>query len=134
MIAQGNEVFYGVYTAVEDSPERRQFVICSAHAASNMAHQGILQPNASDPVALVKSTDLIGRLLKAPVTPLETVVALPMLSISMFKGTGIVTSVPSDSPGESDSFWNATAVVNWATAVVRASLASSIFDDWRLPL
>lgn len=49
---------------------------------------------------MVKATDLIGLPLKAPLTPLSTVVALPMLSISMSKGTGIVTSVPSDSPDD----------------------------------
>ena len=38
--------------------------------------------------------------LKAPLTKYEYVYALPMLTISMTKGTGIVTSVPSDSPDD----------------------------------
>jgi leucyl-tRNA synthetase len=38
--------------------------------------------------------------LRAPLTHLERVHALPMLTISMTKGTGIVTSVPSDSPDD----------------------------------
>jgi len=44
--------------------------------------------------------ELIGLKLKAPLTKYEHVHALPMLTISMFKGTGIVTSVPSDSPDD----------------------------------
>jgi leucyl-tRNA synthetase len=44
--------------------------------------------------------ELIGLKLKAPLTNYEYVYALPMLTISMLKGTGIVTSVPSDSPDD----------------------------------
>jgi len=43
---------------------------------------------------------LIGIPLKAPLTPYEKVFSLPMMTISMGKGTGIVTSVPSDSPDD----------------------------------
>lgn len=38
--------------------------------------------------------------LKAPLATFERVYALPMLTISMEKGTGVVTSVPSDSPDD----------------------------------
>lgn len=37
---------------------------------------------------------------QAPNCPLPQVYVLPMLSILMNKGTGIVTSVPSDSPDD----------------------------------
>jgi len=43
---------------------------------------------------------LIGLKLKAPLTKYEHVYALPMQTITMFKGTGIVTSVPSDAPDD----------------------------------
>lgn len=43
---------------------------------------------------------MIGKALKAPLTTYEKVYALPMGTISMTKGTGIVTSVPSDSPDD----------------------------------
>jgi leucyl-tRNA synthetase len=43
---------------------------------------------------------LLGLPLRAPLTSYEKVYALPMLTVSMDKGTGIVTSVPSDSPDE----------------------------------
>lgn len=48
----------------------------------------------------VTGQELIGLRLKAPLTKYEHVYALPMLTISMQKGTGIVTSVPSDSPDD----------------------------------
>jgi leucyl-tRNA synthetase len=43
---------------------------------------------------------LIGKALSAPLAKYEKVYALPMTTISMTKGTGIVTSVPSDSPDD----------------------------------
>ncbi len=43
---------------------------------------------------------MLGLPLRAPLTSYEKVYALPMLTVSMDKGTGIVTSVPSDSPDE----------------------------------
>lgn len=42
----------------------------------------------------------MGLALKAPLSSYEVVYSLPMMTISMFKGTGIVTSVPSDSPDD----------------------------------
>jgi leucyl-tRNA synthetase len=38
--------------------------------------------------------------LKAPLSSYEVVFVLPMTTISMGKGTGVVTSVPSDSPDD----------------------------------
>lgn len=42
----------------------------------------------------------MGLKLKAPLSSLEFVYALPMMTIKEDKGTGIVTSVPSDSPDD----------------------------------
>jgi leucyl-tRNA synthetase len=44
--------------------------------------------------------ELLGLPLKAPNATYEKVYTLPLLSISMNKGTGIVTSVPSDAPDD----------------------------------
>ena len=38
--------------------------------------------------------------MQAPNTPHACIYVLPLLTISMGKGTGIVTSVPSDSPDD----------------------------------
>ena len=42
----------------------------------------------------------MGLPLKAPNAKYETVYVLPLLTISMGKGTGVVTSVPSDAPDD----------------------------------
>jgi leucyl-tRNA synthetase len=48
----------------------------------------------------VSGEDIMGLALKAPLSTYDKVFSLPMMTISMFKGTGIVTSVPSDSPDD----------------------------------
>lgn len=44
--------------------------------------------------------DFIGCALKAPMTSYDKIYALPMLTIKEDKGTGVVTSVPSDAPDD----------------------------------
>ncbi len=44
--------------------------------------------------------ELLGLPLKAPLATYEKVYTLPLLTISMNKGTGVVTSVPSDAPDD----------------------------------
>jgi leucyl-tRNA synthetase len=44
--------------------------------------------------------ELMGLPLKAPMAKYEKVYTLPLLTISMSKGTGVVTSVPSDAPDD----------------------------------
>jgi leucyl-tRNA synthetase len=48
----------------------------------------------------VQGSDLLGMALSAPRTPFERIYTLPLLTISMGKGTGVVTSVPSDAPDD----------------------------------
>jgi len=49
---------------------------------------------------LFEGNDLLGLPLKAPLAKYEKVYTLPLSTISMFKGTGVVTSVPSDAPDD----------------------------------
>lgn len=49
-------------------------------------------------LAALKGHDLIGTPLRAPRCPHDCIYVLPLLTILMTKGTGVVTSVPSDSP------------------------------------
>jgi leucyl-tRNA synthetase len=58
------------------------------------------EPKVCPRLATVKGRDLIGCKLKAPLAQYDFVYALPMETISMAKGTGVVTSVPSDSPDD----------------------------------
>ncbi|CAH8831751.1 unnamed protein product [Trichobilharzia szidati] len=79
-------------------------LICTQRAAQNMAYQGILDPSRPghiDVVANFKGVDLLGLKVKAPLSTYDSgVYVLPMMSIRSTKGTGVVTSVPSDSPDD----------------------------------
>ena len=93
-----------------------QIFVMSKRAAIGLAHQGAFTSRddgpddfcgyakewgACDQVgALFKGSDLIGCPLKAPLATYEVVYTLPLTTISMVKGTGVVTSVPSDAPDD----------------------------------
>ena len=85
------------------SPPPPPLYVVGRHAARNMAYQDLLasgpDPNPA-PVRTVTGQELLGVPLSAPRAPHATVFVLPLLTISMTKGTGIVTSVPSDSPDD----------------------------------
>lgn len=59
-----------------------------------------IEPKKSQLIVKVKGESLIGMKCKAPLSVYEFIYVWPMLTISMNKGTGIVTSVPSDSPDD----------------------------------
>jgi len=54
------------------------------------------------PTSLMSKTgqDLVGLPLDAPLCQYETIHVLPMFTISMSKGTGVVTSVPAEAPDD----------------------------------
>jgi leucyl-tRNA synthetase len=87
---------YGLYEMKNDD-----LFICSANAALNLSYQEQTKESRKAPkLESLKGRQLIGCGLKAPLTKYEKVYVLPMLTISMDKGTGIVTSVPSDAPDD----------------------------------
>jgi leucyl-tRNA synthetase len=75
--------------------------ICGEQAARNLSYQGHSK-EFGKPVRLVELTgqELIGLRLKAPLAPYDAIYVLPMLTVSLEKGTGVVTSVPSDAPDD----------------------------------
>uniref|UniRef100_A0A0D9ZW50 leucine--tRNA ligase n=1 Tax=Oryza glumipatula TaxID=40148 RepID=A0A0D9ZW50_9ORYZ len=75
--------------------------ILTARVARNLAYQ-MLSRVPEKPTCLVEllGTDLIGLPLKSPLAFNEVIYVLPMQNILADKGTGIVTSVPSDSPDD----------------------------------
>lgn len=94
--------------------------VCSRKSAYNMAYQGIVPlvagktssaPENSKPLpeivsfSKINGEDLIGIPLTPPGAYYTKIYSLPMFSISMDKGTGIVSSVPSDSPDDFAA-WN----------------------------
>ncbi|XP_017772759.1 PREDICTED: leucine--tRNA ligase, cytoplasmic isoform X3 [Nicrophorus vespilloides] len=78
-----------------------EIFICTARSARNMCYQGFTETEGSYKVLQeLLGQDLLGCALKAPMTSYEKIYALPMLTIKEDKGTGVVTSVPSDSPDD----------------------------------
>ncbi|TRY58119.1 hypothetical protein DNTS_025532 [Danionella cerebrum] len=75
--------------------------ISTHRAARNMSFQGFTKENGIVPtVKNIMGQDILGCALSAPLTSYKTIYALPMLTIKEDKGTGVVTSVPSDAPDD----------------------------------
>lgn len=75
--------------------------VCTKRAATNMAYQAILEKdNIVEPLLEVKGHQLMGVKLFAPLTCYSVIYTLPMLTVKEDKGTGVVTSVPSDAPDD----------------------------------
>uniref|UniRef100_A0A8C6KZM0 Leucine--tRNA ligase, cytoplasmic n=1 Tax=Nothobranchius furzeri TaxID=105023 RepID=A0A8C6KZM0_NOTFU len=72
--------------------------ISTSRSARNMSYQGFTKENGVVPVIFF--SDILGSALSAPLTSYKVIYALPMLTIKEDKGTGVVTSVPSDSPDD----------------------------------
>jgi len=80
---------------------RGSVYLCSEHSARNMAWQSFTaQRGEYEVLQEVEGWDLLGRSLEAPHAVYERVHVLPLNTIKMGKGTGIVTSVPSDAPAD----------------------------------
>eukprot|EP00252_Welwitschia_mirabilis_P016916 TRINITY_DN37672_c0_g1_i1.p1 TRINITY_DN37672_c0_g1~~TRINITY_DN37672_c0_g1_i1.p1 ORF type:complete len:1138 (+),score=208.54 TRINITY_DN37672_c0_g1_i1:127-3540(+) len=75
--------------------------IVTERAALNLAYQH-LSKIPEKPTCLLELTgnDLIGLPLQSPLSMNKVIYVLPMLTILTNKGTGVVTSVPSDSPDD----------------------------------
>ena len=87
---------YGLYEMANG-----EYYITSEHAILNMAYQEKTKiPKKADPILKIKGEELIGVKISAPLSIHKEVYLFPMETISMSKGTGIVTSVPSDSPDD----------------------------------
>jgi len=75
--------------------------VCTKRAARNLCYQGFMDKEG-DPSVVEEFTgqDILGLGLSAPLAHYKTIYTLPMLTIKDDKGTGVVTSVPSDSPDD----------------------------------
>ncbi|XP_062514708.1 leucine--tRNA ligase, cytoplasmic-like isoform X2 [Corticium candelabrum] len=75
--------------------------ISTKRAATNMAYQGMTaEEEKVDVLTTLSGMDLMGVALKAPLTSYDKIYTLPMLTVKADKGTGVVTSVPSDAPDD----------------------------------
>ncbi|CAF4615853.1 unnamed protein product [Rotaria sp. Silwood1] len=76
-------------------------LICTEHAARNLAYQEFTDVYGQyNILAKFLGAELFGLPLHAPLSHYETIYTLPMMTIKEDKGTGVVTSVPSDSPDD----------------------------------
>jgi len=92
---------YGCFKA----PKEGEVYVCSERAARNMSFQDILLPwGKPELLCKVQGKDLIGCKVEMPTSKYPVAHLLPLLTIKMDKGTGIVTSVPSDSPDDYAAF------------------------------
>lgn len=75
--------------------------ISTRRAARNLSYQDFMTTTGKiDVITELRGQDLLGTKLKSPLTHYECIYALPMLTIKEDKGTGVVTSVPSDAPDD----------------------------------
>lgn len=89
-------ISYGIFKVSDTT-----FYLATSRAARNMAFQGIFPEWGIVPkVTEISGSELIGSVVHAPLSARGTVYVLPMDTIKETKGTGFVTSVPSDSPDD----------------------------------
>ena len=93
----GPKIKYGIFKVSE-----KEFYVVTDRAARNMAYQGIFPKNGVyEKVAELTGADCVGTVVNAPLSVhKDGVRILPMESVLPTKGTGVVTSVPSDSPDD----------------------------------
>ncbi|KAH7825470.1 putative leucyl-tRNA synthetase [Monocercomonoides exilis] len=95
----GLKVKYGAYRLKKGEG----IIVCTERAALNLAHQ--LHTDEFGKVeclATAMGSDLVGCELQTCLSPMKIVRALPYAGVNEMKGTGVVTSVPSDAP---DDWW-----------------------------
>ncbi|KAE8722265.1 putative serine/threonine-protein kinase [Hibiscus syriacus] len=115
----------GKYGAFEINDN--EVFILTERAALNLAYQKLSRV-PDKPTCLVELTgyDLIGLPVRSPLSFNEIIYALPMLTILTDKGTGIVTSVPSDAPDDYMALHDLKA-----KPAFRAKFG--VKDEWVLP-
>ncbi|KAF8970605.1 hypothetical protein BDZ97DRAFT_1724807 [Flammula alnicola] len=92
----GTAIKYGIFAA-----DDKEAYMCTLRAARNMAYQGTITPRGHiEQLAEVDGAKVVGTKIKAPFAINPEVYVLPMDNVLPTKGTGVVTSVPSDSPDD----------------------------------
>jgi leucyl-tRNA synthetase len=89
-------ITYGIF---KKSPS--EFLLITRRSARNMAFQSQFEKwGEVVEVATISGKDVIGTQVHAPLSQFGKVYVVPMDTIKENKGTGVVTSVPSDSPDD----------------------------------
>ncbi|KAG0231025.1 cytosolic leucyl tRNA synthetase [Actinomortierella wolfii] len=93
----GVDLQYGIFK----TNKADELFLMTERAARNMAFQNLSPSNGEVvKVASLVGRQLIGTQVKAPLSTYPAVYVLPMDGVLATKGTGVVTSVPSDSPDD----------------------------------
>ncbi|VDN53772.1 unnamed protein product [Dracunculus medinensis] len=96
------------YCAFYVNADKSEVFVATKRAARNMSYQGFTQKDGNicfvEGLEKINGKDLLGASLRSPLTIYDHIYALPMLTINYDKGTGVVTSVPSDSPDDYVAF------------------------------
>jgi leucyl-tRNA synthetase len=89
-------IAYGIF---QKSPT--EFLLVTRRSARNMAYQSVFENYGEvKEITTISGKDVIGTQVHAPLSQLGKVYVVPMDTIKENKGTGVVTSVPSDSPDD----------------------------------
>lgn len=92
----GPTVEYVAWRALND-----EVFITTARAARNFSYQlSTPEYGKVEVLATLMGTELLGLAVHAPLTSYKSIYTLPMMTVDPNKGTGVVTSVPSDSPAD----------------------------------
>ena len=87
---------YGVFDISDSS-----LFICTGKSALNMSYQSIgRERGKTRQLGSIRGQELMGCAVKPPLSVHDKVYILPLTTIKMDKGTGVVTSVPSDAPDD----------------------------------
>ncbi|XP_014779256.1 leucine--tRNA ligase, cytoplasmic [Octopus bimaculoides] len=101
MYGQTNCWIHPTMTYIAFESCHKEVFVSTRRAARNMSYQGITHGNAQINTLLeFVGQDILGVKLHAPLTSYQCIYTLPMMTIKEDKGTGVVTSVPSDSPDD----------------------------------
>ncbi|XP_076289357.1 leucyl-tRNA synthetase [Lasioglossum baleicum] len=101
MYGQTNCWVHPEITYIAYSLSNGDVYISTERAARNMAYQNFFKEEGKISTELkLSGNDIMGLALEAPLTSNKVIYTLPMLTIKDDKGTGVVTSVPSDSPDD----------------------------------
>ena len=109
-------------------------LIMSARSARGLAHQigGPEEWGVPKCLLELKGSDIMGLPLSAPNATYERVYTLPLLTISMSKGTGVVTSVPSDSPDDYTALKELQDKPEWRKTF-KTAYGEGLKDEWVMP-
>ncbi|KAI7902565.1 leucyl-tRNA synthetase [Cokeromyces recurvatus] len=93
----GPDLEYGIYN-INDTDA----YLCTYRAIRNMSQQKIFANGRTEieKLAEIKGASVVGTKIHAPLSVYPSVYVLPMETVLSTKGTGVVTSVPSDSPDD----------------------------------